>query len=282
MRILSNLVSQFGTNGQYVNAVMDKVLPEYGIRYKKAEYYELKDIIYNGRVCVVVFEFTDLQKLNLISFVHNSNTKTKVLTKYDLNKPIPNYTPEEKMNAHAVVLSNIEGDNLLLINSWGKDCGDNGKHWVKIDAFDKIYFYDVFYEESDLTQYERYLWNKKSDDSINKFFTIIDNIETGIIKKTLIAYASKKVSQSLLDIVSSANPSNKSSYLDIFSMFEKEAPSFTSNFSQPMQGIVFSTLSEIGYGTILIALFWQWYEVKNELEKMINEFWDGEQRFSIK
>jgi DNA-directed RNA polymerase subunit RPC12/RpoP len=87
---------------------------------------------------------------------------------------------------HAVILTGCNGRSLTFLNSWGQDWGKNGSFSVEnrsVLDIDRpqgsaLQFYDVFWEEEDLTQGELEAYQEKANsrvqDRANQFPSILE------------------------------------------------------------------------------------------------------------
>ena len=60
-----------------------------------------------------------------------------------------------ELHGHAVVLTHIGPNYLKFLNSWGKDFGENGFFAVEPGVLNETRYFDVFWEETDLSKEEK-------------------------------------------------------------------------------------------------------------------------------
>ena len=118
-----------------------------------------REAINRKRVCVVTYRHTNREYAKFMSFFKD-NPKG-ILSKEIMNEIIPyeKYLNKSKgvneTSGHAVVLVGSQIEYLRLLNSWGIDFGDQGFFKIKnSEVFREIHFYELFWDDNDLTQEE--------------------------------------------------------------------------------------------------------------------------------
>ena len=136
--------------GQNTPIILPGVLKEYGLKSKEISENEARLAIIEGRPCAARFSLTNEQWDIFIAFFEDNKTKSSILKKSDL-PPIG----QNELHGHAVVLTPIGPNYLKFLNSWGKDFGDNGFFAVEPKVLNNPRYFDVFWEESDLSKEEK-------------------------------------------------------------------------------------------------------------------------------
>ena len=69
----------------------------------------------------------------------------------------------DEIKVHAVILSELDNDNnLIFVNSWGKNSGNKEKFKAKIDCFESATFFAIYWENQ--TKKEEDDWNELNSD----------------------------------------------------------------------------------------------------------------------
>jgi len=165
--VLKKIIDKYGYDGANVQKVLDDVLNEYKLHYKYLGFdeNEARKAVMKTRPCIAVFHLSGQQWGNFSKFYRNN--PTGILTKEILNEN--NYYPDEEPGGHAVVLTHICKDYLTFLNSWGTKWGDKGYFKVKSADVLGIWFYDVFWYITDL-----------SNDEINSFNEHMEKLKNEI------------------------------------------------------------------------------------------------------
>ena len=136
--------------GQSIALILPEVLKEYGLKSKEITENEARLAIIEGRPCAARFSLTNEQWDIFIAFFEDNKTKSSILKKSDL-PPIG----QNELHGHAVVLTHIGPNYLKFLNSWGKEFGDNGFFAVEPKVLNNPRYFDVFWEENDLSKEEK-------------------------------------------------------------------------------------------------------------------------------
>ena len=170
------LVKEFlpeGKSNEEMMKILDKILPKYYLSYtyyNRNQEEKVKLALMRGRPLVLTFEITGKQQVNFANFFFKEN-KTGILTKEILNRDIP-YNLYKNINdgGHAVVLIEYNEDGFVLLNSWGKEFGDNGVFRIKnINVFNNPFIIDIDLDKSKLPDDLRREWNEYSQKNERKF-----------------------------------------------------------------------------------------------------------------
>ena len=136
--------------GQNTPIILPGILKEYGLKSKEISENEARLAIIEGRPCVARFSLANDQWDSFKAFFKNDKTKSSILKKSDLPSK-----GENKLHGHDVVLTHIGPNYLKFLNSWGKDFGDNGFFAVEPGVLSESRYFDVFWEENDLSKEEK-------------------------------------------------------------------------------------------------------------------------------
>ena len=136
--------------GQITSKILPDILKEYGLKTRELTEKEARLAIIEGRPCVARFSLTNRQWNSFKQFFYNNNTRSSILKKSDL-PPKEN----DKLSGHAVVLTHIGPNYLKFLNSWGKNFGVNGFFKVESGVLNNTQYFDVFWDESDLSKEEK-------------------------------------------------------------------------------------------------------------------------------
>jgi hypothetical protein len=163
------LIEKYGKNGTNTKELLDVELKQYKLRYRKVDEKGAREAILKKRICVVTFYFTEYEIAKFESFFYDE--PQGILTKEKMNEIVPykKYLPENnedynKRGGHAVVLVGSQVDYLKFLNSWGIEFGDKGFFKLKNDEIFEMYFYELYWDDNDLTKEEleeHYKFKKK-------------------------------------------------------------------------------------------------------------------------
>ena len=169
-KIYSYIIDQNPKSGKIddkIEIIMDKVLPYYGLCYKKVDDISiLENFLKDGIKCLAIFDLNNKEWYNFSSYYNNKSIKEnqKVLTKEILKRQIYKDIKEpDEIKVHALILSELDNDNnLIFVNSWGKNCGNKEKFKAKIDCFESATFFAIYWENQ--TKKEEDDWNELNGD----------------------------------------------------------------------------------------------------------------------
>lgn len=156
-------------NDKYPNIVVKKsnfeeivstIVSNFSLKAKKIEPDEARISIMKGRQCLCYFWLFKEEMNNLNMFFLDKKNKKKIITRKKImsinNKNNKNIVPK----GHVVVLISIEENCLKILNSYGKDYGDNGYFRIKDHkSLRDMQFIEIYWKKSDLTEKEIYLYN---------------------------------------------------------------------------------------------------------------------------
>ena len=141
---------------------MKKHINKFNLRCKEVNSEEARIAVMKGRPCLSTFKLDEKEWYNFKQFF-KENPKG-ILTKKILEKP-NNEPINSNKTGHVVVLTSIEENNLVFLNSWGPSFGDKGYFRIENEnVLDSMKFMDVFFLKSDLKKeeidyYEKYHLN---------------------------------------------------------------------------------------------------------------------------
>ncbi|KAK8897593.1 hypothetical protein M9Y10_015552 [Tritrichomonas musculus] len=173
-------------NGKSTKKVLEDILPLYNMHFRIVYPENLKEVIMNGRVCVARFELKAVQWFLFNVFYNNKENKTKAITFDDINRNLTNVEKYQfailqkkkkktfKDGGHAILLVESNCSEFVFYNSWGDKWADNGKFRVKKNNFVHIDFFDIYWESNELSNYERNLWDQRSGEAIQSFYSLIE------------------------------------------------------------------------------------------------------------
>jgi len=156
-----------GKTNYEIEIIMDEVLPHYDLCYEKVDDIKtLKQFLKDGIICLATFKLNNKEWDNFSSYYNDKSIKEnkKVLTREILERHNDKDIKDpDKIKGHAVILSKLDNNNnLIFVNSWGKDWGNKGKFKAKIDCFENATFFAIYGENQ--TEKEKDNWNELKDD----------------------------------------------------------------------------------------------------------------------
>ena len=166
--IYNNIIANYYKNGKTdreMDIIMKDILNKYGLKHEKVENdYKLKDYIKKGFKCLTTFSLNNLEWNNFKNFSQNFK-EGMVLTKDILEQQNFNIINPNQLSGHSVILSHIdEYDNYTLINSWGKNWGNNGMFKTRKECLKNGSFFVIYYDYNQLTKEENDSWAKLKND----------------------------------------------------------------------------------------------------------------------
>ena len=168
---ITNNYYKYGKTDREMDIIMKEILNKYGLKHEKIENEaRLKEYIKKGFKCLATFHLNKLEWNNFNNFSQNFK-QGMVLTKDILEQQNFNINPNQanQVSGHSVILSHIdESDNYTLINSWGKNWGNNGTFQTRKECLKDGSFFVIYYDYNQLTKEEYESWAKlKNDIKIN-------------------------------------------------------------------------------------------------------------------
>ena len=162
---ITNKYGKFGKTVPQMESLMDNILPKYNLSYEKVEDENiLKNYLKKGIKCLFNFGLTNKEWKNFSNYFKDGTIKQeeKILTKEILEKPIDNIeNPDALGDRHSVVLIDIDEDNnYILMNSWGKNWGNNGLFKTKKDCLRNIVIHAIYFNLNLLTDNEKKAWEE--------------------------------------------------------------------------------------------------------------------------
>ncbi len=150
-----------------IEIIMDKVLPHYGLCYKKVDDIDiLKNYLKDGIKCLVTFDLNNKEWDNFSSYYNDMLIKEneKVLTKKILKRQnVKDIKDPDEIKRHAIILSELDNDNnLIFVNKWGKNFCNKGKFKAEIECFESPTFFAIFWDKQ--TNKEEDNWDELNGD----------------------------------------------------------------------------------------------------------------------
>ena len=168
-KVYNYIIKKYNKNGktnEEMDIIMKETLSKYNLKHEIINDENiLKDYIKRGIKCLATFKLNKLEWQNFSDFSNNfkeGNVLTKEILEQQNNI---NIQEPNEIEGHSVILSDIdEDDNYILINSWGKDWGNNGTFQVKKECLKNSAFFAIFYELKQLTDEENNAWMRLKED----------------------------------------------------------------------------------------------------------------------
>jgi len=167
-QIYDSIIKKYSKKGKTykeIEKIMDQELPEYTLDYSKINNdNEVKSQLQNGIQCLLTFYLDNKQWENFSDYFEkdSTNQSDKILTKEILDKPVTKKIDKpDDIGGHAVILKEIDdNDNYVIVNSWGKDWGDDGKFRVKKNCFENCSIYALHFRVNLLKDEDIENWSK--------------------------------------------------------------------------------------------------------------------------
>ena len=137
---------------------------KYNLQCRKVTEEGAKKAIFNTRLCVARFVLNNNQWMKFYKFFKDN--KNGVLEEKDIECN-SNEIEENERIGHAWILTHIAKDHLKFLSSWGTEKGEEGYFKVRNAKVLNIKFYDVFFDESNLTEEEKN-YNEKLIEDLKK------------------------------------------------------------------------------------------------------------------
>ena len=140
--------------------IVEKIVKNFKLRARKVTPDEARIAIMKGRQCLCYIYFTGEQKQKFNQFFKDDNTKKGIITKDNLKKSKKDEI--SKVFGHVVLLTSIEEKCLKLLNSYGKNWGDEGYFRIKDEKVLKGLkesLVEIYWKESDLSKEEINIFN---------------------------------------------------------------------------------------------------------------------------
>ena len=169
--ICQKLIDEYGKDGAVTETVLKIWAPKYRLHYKEVDERGARQAINRRRPVVATFHLNGYEWGAFSSFYKTS--PKGVLESESMKKT----DVERKPGGHAVVLMKCDPTSLTFINSWGAKFADNGFFRVRNQATLKLQFYDVYWDENELTASETQAFQRKS---IEKGQDLIKKLPPGI------------------------------------------------------------------------------------------------------
>ena len=164
---ITNNYYKYGKTDREMDIIMKEILNKYSLKHEKIENEaRLKEYIKKGFKCLATFKLNKLEWNNFNNFSQNFK-QGMVLTKNILEQQNFNINPNQanQVSGHSVILSHIdEFDNYTLINSWGKNWGNNGTFKTRKECLKDGSFFVIYYDYNQLTKEEYDSWGELKND----------------------------------------------------------------------------------------------------------------------
>jgi hypothetical protein len=186
--IRDRLIKEYGKYGANTETVLSKVCPEYRLHFKKIDETGARKAINERRPVVCRFSWDHKQIEKFVAYY--DTTPKGILLKSDvqlqeagltgflfnISRFLPFIGP--RYGGHAVVLTTCHPDCLRFMNSWGPDFADGGFFRVKDQAvLDNTTFYDVYWNESDLTESEKKAYEENCAKKLKEYAHDLPSIQ---------------------------------------------------------------------------------------------------------
>ena len=151
-----------GKTTQEIKDILTEILPEYDLSFEEVkDEKKLEDFIKRGIKCYASFGLNQIEWENFSEYFRDYSIKDedKLLTKEILEKPIDNIENPNKIERHAVVLTDIDKDgNYVLVNSWGKYWNNHGIFKSRKECLKQSQFFAVYFYTKQLKKEEQESW----------------------------------------------------------------------------------------------------------------------------
>lgn len=162
-QLRQQMIDRFGYDGAYTDDVLDHyTVNNVGgrLRYEEVNAAQAREILRKKHhPLVAIFVLTDSQWEQFSSFFDKNPTSS--MPNGFLHGPIYRATGSVErdfhgeLSGHAVLATNVDdSNNLILLNSWGTEFGNNGTFKVQGAAVLRLRFYHIYFLESDLSNSE--------------------------------------------------------------------------------------------------------------------------------
>ena len=153
------LINKYGKDGYSTKALLTEELRQYKLSFKEVDEKGAREAVNKKRVCVVTFRYTNREYAKYRTFFEKRPKGILSKEIMDEIEPYEKYLDENRNNnnteGHAVVLVSSQIEYLRLLNSWGIGFGDQGFFKIKnSEVFREIHFYELYWDDNDLTQTE--------------------------------------------------------------------------------------------------------------------------------
>lgn len=260
-------------DGNYVNLVLNDILHYYNLHYRLVDENDLKEVIMNGRVCVSSFVLNKYQWFLFFKFFEKN--PTKAITLADINRKFTkqeqiefylaqiNDPPSYSDGGHAVLLIENNRNEYVFYNSYGKYFADNGKFRVRKGNFVELTFYDIYWNENELTKYERNLWERRSNEAIGKFYSLVNRYLSSLFNESYNIFNRLKFKDEL-SLTSFINDADLLFFWSCIKSFKDSEE----NASRFWKYILCDTA--IRFGVVLFNIY---SDIVEELNEIYNSFW---------
>ena len=163
-KLKDEIISEFGRKPTSIRVVLEKYCLKYRLRYREATIQEAKKAISEKRPVIACFKLPSKKMLALKKYRGKCDgNSTGILTKKNLDIPT---RPSDPVYGHAVVLTSYNSKSLTFMNSWGAKWADDGFFSVEnTEVFERMKFYDVYWNLDDLSEEEEESY-RKSDSEV--------------------------------------------------------------------------------------------------------------------
>ena len=171
------IISEFGRDSKGIKAVLKKYCPEYRLRYRKATIQEAKEAISEKRPVIACFKLPREKMLTLKKYPWKCDgSSTGILKKRNLDFPT---RPSDPVCGHAVVLTSYNSKSLTFMNSWGAKWANDGFFSVEnTEVLGGMKFYDVYWEEGDLSEGEKESYKKSKREAAAKLIEHLKGLQS--------------------------------------------------------------------------------------------------------
>ena len=136
--------------------IVTKILSIFKLRAKEVSPDEARIAIMKGKQCLCHFCLFKEEWKNFNAFLEDEKNKKRIITPNKILIKNIKYDNDTKVLGHVVVLISIEEKCLKLLNSYGRDEGDNGYFGIKDHkSLRKMKFVEIYWEKDDLTKEEK-------------------------------------------------------------------------------------------------------------------------------
>ena len=166
------MIGEYGKDGADTKEVLSDKCRKYGLYCREVPIKEAKEAISEKRPVVTTFKLAKEEQKALDKFYDEN--PSGILTRKDLDVPFP----RADHGGHAVVLTSYNSKSLTFMNSWGNGWARKGFFKVEnAEVLRVMKFYDVYWEEGDLSEEEKESYKKSKREAAAKLIEQLKGLQ---------------------------------------------------------------------------------------------------------